>query len=247
MIKIFYRLKRQGSLAVVFLHGFGGDLTVWQFMEKSILKKGLSFLSIDLRGHGFSSRITKPLSIKVFADDIKEVLEKEGFRKAILVGHCFGGMVSLEFALRFPFILEKMILICSYYCFPWWSKPISFLSPLIKRIKIGPQLAHRDFSQFKDTGDFDFKRLFYDVKYIGSSSYFNIYQGIKSWSRKRDLFKIKTSTLVIGGRKDKIFPPNYEKRLASFLPKASLSFLNTNHVAPVNNPKGVKRLILSYI
>lgn len=242
--KIFYNYKKTGKITVVFLHGTGGDLSVWDFMEKPILDKGYSFLSIDLPGHGFSDRLTKTINMQDFSQSIKGILDKEKIEKIILVGHCFGGMVAQELGLMIPKKIMKMILICTYFKPPWWAKYFNPLLSIIKHFPFGPIKEHVNFAKFKNTQDIDVKRLWSDISHVGLASYLKIYSGIKDWNIRDRLKSINFPVLIIGGKKDIIFPPKNQQELAKAIPNAKLILIDSNHIAPVSNPELLKKIIL---
>jgi 3-oxoadipate enol-lactonase len=53
----------------------------------------------------------KDYTFEYLAADLKEVLEELGIEKAHVVGESFGGVVAQTFALEYPELLEKLILI----------------------------------------------------------------------------------------------------------------------------------------
>lgn len=242
--KIHYQLYRRNSICVVFVHGLGGDMSVWDFYIKDILAKGHSVLNLDLRGHGLSCRINKRVRLSDFAKDLKQILNKEKVDKLVLIGHCFGGMVGLEFCLLYPKMVKKLILICSGSKVGFLgsvSKP--FLS-LLSLIRIKPKFEHVDFWQFKNTGDLNIKRLYSDITHVGIRSYIFILKAILGWNRQSSLDQIKIPVFVIAGRKDIIFPSKAQKELAKKLSNSNLIFIESNHIAVINADKKIKKLIL---
>jgi len=53
--------------AVLLLHGFGEDRSVWNEFKKTLLNKGLAVMTLDLRGHG-DSKMKNGLSIAAIPD-----------------------------------------------------------------------------------------------------------------------------------------------------------------------------------
>src|SRR3989344_6386457 len=103
--KIYYdKTVRDKNKWLIFLHGFGGDLTAWQKERAYFAKLGLSTIAMDLRGHGLSARSDKKdfYKLESFAKDVQMLIQHESIKNAILVGHCFGGMVAIYFQAIFP-------------------------------------------------------------------------------------------------------------------------------------------------
>ena len=95
---------------VVFLHGAGLDHSWWGLQSRYFGYHGFNVLALDLPGHGRSEG--PPLAtIESMADWVGKILDEKKIRKAILVGHSMGALVSLEFAARYPERAERIALI----------------------------------------------------------------------------------------------------------------------------------------
>jgi pyruvate dehydrogenase E2 component (dihydrolipoamide acetyltransferase) len=81
---------------MVFLHGFGADMTGWRPAWAS-LEAGHRILGIDLPGHG-RSPATGAATLAALVDAVREVLREESVERAHLVGHSLGGAVALGLA-----------------------------------------------------------------------------------------------------------------------------------------------------
>jgi len=247
LLKIHYYFKKKGAVCLVFLHGLGGGLDVWNFMEKDVLAKGFSFLSIDLRGHGLSSSVNKVFKMAVFSQDVKKIINKEKIKKLILISHCFGGMVALEYAAHFPENIKALILIASNSKLPLKSKLIFPLLFLLKKLNIKKRNNIVDFRQFKGTKDISLKRFISDIKHMGSFSYSNIFQEVCRWKMSKKLRTLTCPVLVIAGKKDHFFSVASQKKLVENFYNSQLVLLNTNHMIPINKPKEMKQIIFYWL
>ncbi|WP_428391640.1 acetoin dehydrogenase dihydrolipoyllysine-residue acetyltransferase subunit [Lichenicoccus sp.] len=81
---------------LVFLHGFGADLTGWRAVWTG-LRARRRILAIDLPGHGRSSA-DAPASLDGLAQAVRRVLEEEAVTTPHLIGHSLGGAVALSLA-----------------------------------------------------------------------------------------------------------------------------------------------------
>ncbi|MBP9864838.1 MAG: alpha/beta hydrolase [Candidatus Omnitrophica bacterium] len=103
---------------VVFLHGSFGS--IYDF-KMSILPhvKNYEAILIDRPGHGYSAR---PASLKMSIFDqaryVKKLLQHLGIEKPVLVGHSFGAIVAIAYALDYPQDLTGMVL-GGPYVTPW--------------------------------------------------------------------------------------------------------------------------------
>jgi pimeloyl-ACP methyl ester carboxylesterase len=92
---------------IVFIHGFGLDSRVWK-PQVQFLSKEYKVITYDLRGFGNSSIPDNKYS---HVDDLKKLLDHLNVESANLVGHSFGSAISIDFALKYPKLVEKLILI----------------------------------------------------------------------------------------------------------------------------------------
>ena len=105
---IYYTIKGKGP-AVMFLHGFLENQSIWKDFSDS-LKNKFTTICIDLPGFGKSDIFRADHSMIFMAEKVHQVLERENVAKCILVGHSMGGYVSLAFAKRYPDLLSGLVL-----------------------------------------------------------------------------------------------------------------------------------------
>ena len=97
---------------VIFVHGFGLNCQMWQWLPSNVYNK-FDILKFDLYGHGKSINPASKPSLAMFANQIKILMRKLGYKKAILVGFSLGGMIVRKFAHMFEKNLEGLIIINS--------------------------------------------------------------------------------------------------------------------------------------
>ena len=98
--------------AVVLLHGFLENKTMWDFYVSELSKKN-RIITIDLLGHGETESLGYIQTMEENADVVHDVLSKLRIRKAILVGHSMGGYVALAFAELYPEKMKGLVLLNS--------------------------------------------------------------------------------------------------------------------------------------
>ena len=107
-ITLHYIEQGQGQ-PMILLHGNGENCGYFEH-QIPYFSKEYRVIAIDTRGHGQSPRGEKPFTIKQFAKDLYDFLEEKGIEKAILLGFSDGGNIAMEFALRHPEKVEKLVL-----------------------------------------------------------------------------------------------------------------------------------------
>ena len=83
--------------AVVLLHGFLENKTMWRELVPSLAKKN-RVISIDLLGHGETDCLGYIHSMEENAEIVDAILSHLRIRKAVFIGHSMGGYVALAFA-----------------------------------------------------------------------------------------------------------------------------------------------------
>ncbi|MFA5553640.1 MAG: alpha/beta hydrolase [Phycisphaerae bacterium] len=100
-VKISYAIQGQGEPALVFVHGWSCDKTVWE-NQIPYFSKNYKVVTIDFGGHGQSGTDRKEWTVEAYGQDVAAVIKKLGIKKAILIGHSMGGSVIAEAALLIP-------------------------------------------------------------------------------------------------------------------------------------------------
>ncbi len=108
-----YQLSGPDNAPVVTLiHGIGLNRHVWRDYE-SILSKNYRVLNYDLCGHGESTPACVKLSLTVFANQLRELLDELNIERCALVGFSMGGMINRRFAMDCPGRVSALIILNS--------------------------------------------------------------------------------------------------------------------------------------
>lgn len=86
---------------LVLVHGYPFDHTLWDHVVP-LLGDEAQVLTPDLRGFGGRSLGTDAPSLGRMADDLKELLDQQTIRRAVVAGMSMGGYVALAFAEHYP-------------------------------------------------------------------------------------------------------------------------------------------------
>ena len=96
--------------ALVLIHGVGGHAEAY---SRNIARLGKHFraMAIDMVWHGYSSKPSyNNKSVPTYAEQIVDLLDSLGIKKANVEGESLGGWVAMWFALHHPERLNKLIL-----------------------------------------------------------------------------------------------------------------------------------------
>jgi esterase len=94
--------------AIVLIHGLFGS-----YENLGVIARALAgqwqVVNLDMRNHGRSDWHDS-MSYALMAEDVKDTLDHLGLEQVILLGHSMGGKIAMEFALRYPDRVNKLIL-----------------------------------------------------------------------------------------------------------------------------------------
>lgn len=111
-IHYLYWAERETLPGLVLVHGNGAHAHWWRFIAPFFLKE-YRVAALDLSGMGDSGH-REHYSPELFADEVMAVAKHAGFgTDTIVVGHSFGGFVTIQTALRFGHELGGVVLVDS--------------------------------------------------------------------------------------------------------------------------------------
>lgn len=110
-IKIHYVTKGSGPL-VVMIHGFPDYWYTWR-QQIPALAENHQVVAIDQRGYNWSDQPEgiESYAMNLLVDDVLAVVRHFERDQAIIVGHDWGGMVAWQFAMRYPEVTNKLIIL----------------------------------------------------------------------------------------------------------------------------------------
>jgi pimeloyl-ACP methyl ester carboxylesterase len=124
--------------AVVLIHGASGNMEDMRLALGEKLAASHRVILIDRPGHGWSSRPADDsyASPARQAGLVTEALKQLGVRRAILVGHSWGGAFATAYALAYPDRTAGLVLL-SAVTHPWPADP-GWYNTLVSLRGIGP-------------------------------------------------------------------------------------------------------------
>lgn len=105
---IYYEELGFGEILFL-LHGNAGDSSYFEYNIGALSKKFHLYL-IDFRDHGKSDNSRDKLSFDLMASDLKEIFDKLSIKRANILGFSDGANLALLFTIRYPALVEKVIL-----------------------------------------------------------------------------------------------------------------------------------------
>jgi pimeloyl-ACP methyl ester carboxylesterase len=267
-VKISYELTGDtlsGKPMVVMLHGFGAALESWSDVQSAIAAE-YPVLRMDLKGFG---RSAKPRDDRYSAKDQAEVvaaaLRSLGIRRAVLVGHSFGGAVAFATYLKLRSENDSRLVGLAFIDPGVYEQPLPFFITALRseitrwlmyhfttvdwraEAVLRQVYAHdsvmtaervRRYSQYMDSpgAHYAFEKTAEQIVPPDAADL------------EAQLKTIGIPTLAIWGGDDKIVPLKYALRFRADVPGVRFFVLDdTGHAPQEERPADTARLLLNFL
>jgi len=210
--------------SILLMHGSGLTHIVWSLHEQFYASQGFNILSVDLPGHG-NSEGPSLKSIEEISDWVKSLMNVLNIKKIIIIGHSQGCLVGIDFASRYPNLINSLVLVAGCYKMP----------------------VNQDLINYAEAGDEKAILLMMKWGYEGSKAFIggNPVKKIINSSReirevlavdlkacnnykdgKESLEKINCRTLCIFGDLDKMVPLEVGNKMTSMIKNSEKKIIN---------------------
>lgn len=219
-----YCHERGTGFPLVLLHGNGESHEYFAQQIEHFAQK-FHVLALDTRGHGRSPRGEGAFSIARFADDLHEFLLARGIERAHILGFSDGGNIALTFALRWPQMVERLILNGANL------SPAGVKATVQLPIVLGYHIAK--FFSAKSEGarkNAELLGLMVNDPHIDPA----------------ELAALSMPVLVIAGTRDMI-RRRHTELIARSIPSARLVFLEGDHFIAAKNPEAFNRAVEEFL
>ncbi len=125
---------RPGPAPFVLVHGLASNARLWDGVAADLAAAGHSVATVDLRGHGRSSKPDGPYDVATVADDVAALIGGLGLDRPLVAGQSWGGNVVVEMAARHPASTRGVVCVDGGWLepsrvFPDWAACRAALSP----------------------------------------------------------------------------------------------------------------------
>lgn len=217
--KIFYRfINKKTDVVNVYLHGWGADYKSLYFCQDYLRN---SALFVDFPPFGKSEKKIKDWTIFSYTTMVVSLCEHLNIHKVNLIGHSFGGRISILFSCFCKTRVNRLVLVDSA-----GLKPKRKLSYYIKvsNFKLRRKL-HLDTSKY---GSCDYLALDKDMR--------KVFNNIVKTNLDDFLENIEAKTLIIFGEKDNVTPLYMAKKFKKKIKNSNLKIIpNGSHFCFIDN------------
>jgi pimeloyl-ACP methyl ester carboxylesterase len=235
-----------GKTPVVLLHGLFGSPDNWRSIMEDLAGQYRFFalqLPID---HGGDRPHTSFKSLGQLTDHVARFFDKMALDRAVLCGNSLGGQVAIDFCLRHPERVEKLVLAGSAGLF---ERSLSGGK--------GPRLC-RTFVREQACG------IFHDPVHVTDELVEDVYTMLTDRQYRRfllrvakatrnrymldELAEVQVPTMIIWGRNDTITPPFVAEQFCDKIRRAELAFIDEcGHAPPIEQPGQFARLLHAFL
>jgi epoxide hydrolase 4 len=139
--RFFVRALGHGDDLAVLLHGWPEDGSSWRRVAPLLVDAGYRVVAPDLKGFGRSQGGRRSgYDPQTLADEICQLIRNLHVRKAVLVGHDWGGAVAVATAFRHPGLVRALVTVSSP--FRQIDLRAAWHIPLLN-LPVAPELAFR--------------------------------------------------------------------------------------------------------
>lgn len=263
---IAYTDTGSGPCTLLFIHGLANYLPVWN-ENIVMLQQHYRCIAIDLPGNGQSERGNLPYGIPFFADTIAAFIQELNLSNVCLVGHSMGGQTAITTALRYPQLVQQLVL-CAPAGFEHFSEEDInlFQSALSFGDFLGSpethirHAVHKGFDAMPELAQVMVDELVSIIHSHNSAAYRSmVEQCINSMLHHptdHRLHELTCPVLVLFGTNDKQIPNRFLHRIPTAvmaesatarIPNSELHLLSCGHFIHMEQAEQVNNLMIQFI
>jgi proline iminopeptidase len=273
--KVWTKRVGRGETKVLLLHGGPGFSHDYMVCFADFLPgAGYEMYFYDQLGCGLSDRPNDASlwTLQRYLEEVEQVRSALDLERVVIVGHSWGGILGIEYALRHPdrlagFVLSNMT--ASFSDFAAYTGELKRSLPSAVQAKLAELEANGQ------QGGEEYAKILQDELYtryicrlkpwpaglthsfeVANGAIYNTMQGpnefvvtgnLSDWDRWADLTRIATPTLVMGARYDEMNPRSIERE-ASLIPGAELFMSDTgSHLAMWDDQRAYFAALLDFL
>jgi len=203
--KITYDIYGSGK-PIICIHGWLENRKCFRYQSYKNFLKDYKVIALDLPGFGGSSE-PKEFSfeeITKLIDGFAEELKLESFD---ILGQCMGTDFALDYAIRYPQKVSKVILVEPMIYFPWWFKTL--LIPKINKRLIKAFIDYKMLSglmnKYRPIRGFrrDLHRMknLQKVNVNSALQYVKLLRSYSRYNQEERIRQIRTDVVIVSGGK----------------------------------------------
>ncbi len=216
-------------------------------------------IALDHRDISDSDEVTEAYTIADLADDAAAAMKALGVRRTNVIGISLGGFVTLQFALRHPELVDKLVLVSTSAGgsthVPPGPEMISMLTSRgEEEIEVG-ELTRRNYTlimapDYAASHPEELDRIVEIARYrpLTAATYYRQLQAALTHDAAQQLDRIQAPTLVIHGDVDPLVVPANGEHLARHIKGAKhIVYHNVGHIPIIERYEQFNRDVLAFL
>ena len=262
-VSLFVKVMGQGEPLLLMHGGPGLDHSTLSSLEP--LADRFTLIFYDHRCNGRSTGAVESMTWENLTADADALRQTLGFDRWAVLGHSFGGLVALEYALRYPDRLSRLLLLDTCGDARWVQHNAPeilakrgysasavgaarrFYNGQLTPAEVRPVVMKFLGAYFYHLGVLDLPHALisgFHMKMRPEAHVFGFKHLYTGWSVMDRLREIGVPTLVLSGRQDFLSPSEHVAIVADRLPNAQLEIIErAGHIAPAERPAEVIEII----
>lgn len=242
-----------GGPAVLLLHGLGADGTSWTLQIPALSEGGFRPVAPDVPGFGGSPYDGRGWNIRGVAAKMADFLGELGTGPAHIVGLSMGGIIAQQFAMDFPHLTKKLVLVSTFAVLRpedfngWWYFIRRAAAVLTLGLQAQAQIVAR--RVFPNPQDQALREMFIaTVSRADPHAYRKAMLSLGLFDSRKHLGKIKAPTLVVSGAEDSTVTPARQRFLVDGIPGACQVVVpQAGHAVSVEQAEKFNQAILDFL
>jgi 2-hydroxy-6-oxonona-2,4-dienedioate hydrolase len=237
---------------LIFLHGIGASAERWSRVIPT-LSRDYRVIAPDIIGFGYSDKPVVEYTMDFFIDFFESFLDNLGISEASIIGSSLGGHIATEFAIRFPHMVEKLVLVSPAGMMrkstPTLDRYImAALYPEYQRVyEVFSEMVYDSNTINQETlMDFVNRMNLPSAKYAFMSTLSGIRYAPRLTGR---LSNITAPTLLMWGENDTTIPLAEYAHQYNEIPNMEelVVIKKCGHIAPIERPATFNRIVLRFL
>jgi pimeloyl-ACP methyl ester carboxylesterase len=214
---------------LVMLHGLlVGSVATWYFGAAPRLARRHRVLLYDLRGHGRTERAARGYDVATMAADLDALLDWFDPRPVCLVGHSYGGLIALRYAMARPSRVRSLAVVDAPLPPSRLDGVAAFLQQSPDELSRAlPAAVGRDLAR----GGRRWRSLMQSLQFLARESTLGADVAAEKDVPDEELSRVSAPLLCVYGERSAC--RGVGERLARVVPGASLRLLDGGHWLPV--------------
>jgi pimeloyl-ACP methyl ester carboxylesterase len=231
--RIWYATYGSGA-SVIMLHGGLGHSGNWGYQVPALAESGYRAVLIDSRGHGRSTRDSRPFMYELMASDVLTVMDVLRLEKAAVVGWSDGACIALILAMKAPARVAGVFFFgCNMD--PSGVKEITEPNPILDRCL---DRHAKDYARLSATPD----------QFNSFAEAVGLMMKTQPNYSARDLAEIRVPVTIVQSEHDEFIKREHAEYLAQSIPNADFVVLTgVSHFAPLQRPEQFNDALLAFL